>query len=205
MRISIEELKKLRPGDLWMFELFAPFGFHNSQCNQLGRIMDASPGKYLVSPSHRLYKDRDDLLLVRNRQEPRRRYYLDEPGGESALPFSMDVEVMDRRELKEIPKDGDVACLDMDRLAFPLMFRRWEHGDSFFPLGMSQMKKLSDFFVDLKIPVPRKEDTWIMTMGRNIVWVVGLRIDHRFRVTEETTRVLLLRFQPDVGSQSLEK
>ena len=71
------------------------------------------------------------------------------------------------------------------------------YGDYFYPLGMDQIKKLSDYFVDNKIPVPEKERTWIMASGKRIVWIMGQRIDHRFRITDLTHRVLLLRLHSD--------
>ena len=92
-----------------------------------------------------------------------------------------------------------MACLDYDKIQFPLTIRRWHPGDYFYPLGMDQMKKLSDFFVDEKVAVPDKEGSWILASGKKIVWIMGRRIDHRFRITEDTQRVLLLRLQPDVG------
>jgi tRNA(Ile)-lysidine synthase len=89
------------------------------------------------------------------------------------------------------------ACLDLDLIQFPLTLRHWLHGDYFFPLGMEQMKKVSDFFVDNKVAVPEKERTWILASGRKIVWIVGHRIDHRFRLTERTEKVLVLSVQAD--------
>jgi tRNA(Ile)-lysidine synthase len=138
------------------------------------------------------------LILVELTGKTFDRYYLDSPENLSSLPFPMDVEVMDRSELEEIPSDRLVACVDLDEILFPLTIRRWTHGDYFYPLGMNQMKKLSDFFVDNKIPVPEKESTWILASGKNIVWIIGQRIDHRYRITEKTMKVLLLRFQPDI-------
>jgi tRNA(Ile)-lysidine synthase len=111
----------------------------------------------------------------------------------------MDVEVMERGSLKEIPREKRIACLDYDLIDFPLTIRHWQHGDYFFPLGMDQMKKLSDFFVDEKVPVPEKERTWILASGKKIVWVMGKRIDHRFRITDDTQKVLVLRLQTDVA------
>ncbi|MCK4749830.1 MAG: tRNA lysidine(34) synthetase TilS, partial [Bacteroidales bacterium] len=96
-------------------------------------------------------------------------------------------------------------CLDYDEILFPLTIRHWLHGDYFYPLGMDQIKKLSDFFVDEKIPVPEKERMWIIASGKKIVWIMGHRIDNRFRITERTTRVLMLRFQTDVAAQHVEE
>jgi tRNA(Ile)-lysidine synthase len=64
---------------------------------------------------------------------------------------------------------------------------------------MDQIKKLSDFFVDEKIPVPIKERTWILANGKKIVWIMGQRIDNRFRIKDSTRKVLFLRLHSDVA------
>jgi len=196
--IEIEQLKLLSPLSTWLYELFSPYGFTRSQCEGIEKIMDAEPGRRSISTTHQLFKDRDKLILVELGQSAFERYYLDSPEKHSSLPFPMDIEVLERSELEKIPDDQNIACLDCDEILFPLTIRHWQHGDYFFPLGMDQSKKLSDFFVDNKIPVPEKQQTWIMASGKKIVWIMGHRIDHRFRITEKTTRILILRFQANV-------
>lgn len=198
--IDTERLRTLTPLRTWLFELFSPYGFTRSQCEGIRRIMDAGPGRQSISTTHRLFKDRDQMILVPSDSESFERYYLDNPEKHSSLPFPMDMEVLERSELVSIPDDPMTACLDLDEIQFPLTIRRWMHGDYFCPLGMEQIKKLSDFFVDEKVPVPEKERTWIMASGKKIVWIMGHRIDHRFRITPSTSRVLRLRFQPDITS-----
>lgn len=200
MRVEIVRLKSLAPRSTWLYELFSPFGFTRLQCEGIERIMDAKPGRRSLSTSHQLFKDRDHLILVPATPKQYDRYYLDSPENPSLLPFPMDVEVVDRIDLDTIPADPMIACLDQDELHYPLIIRHWQHGDYFYPLGMDQMKKLSDFFVDSKVPVPQKERTWILASGKKIVWIMGYRIDHRFRITEKTRKILLLRFQSDVAS-----
>ena len=197
--IDVESLAALHPIKTWLFELFSPYGFSRSQCEGIGLIMDSAPGRRSISPSHQLYKDRGKLILVEQSVDSFDRYYLDGPDKHSALPFPLDMEVMEREELGPIPKDPMTACLDLKELQFPLTIRHWMHGDYFFPLGMKQMKKLSDYFVDNKIPVPEKERTWILASGKKIVWIMGHRIDDRFRITDLTSKVLLLRLHPDVA------
>jgi len=196
--IQIENIKALSPLGTWLYELFSPYGFTRSQCEGMEKIMDAEPGRRSISTTHQLYKDRDKLILVELEKKAFDRYYLDSPEKHSSLPFPMDLEVLHRSELPEIPDDPNIACLDYDEIQFPLTIRHWQHGDYFFPLGMNQVKKLSDFFVDNKIPVPRKQQTWIMASGKKIVWIMGQRIDHRFRITEKTTRIIRLAFQSNV-------
>lgn len=198
--IDTERLRTLTPLRTWLYELFSPYGFTRSQCEGIMKIMDAGPGRQSISTTHRLFKDRDQMILVPSESESFERYYLDDPEKHSSLPFPMDMEVLERSDLESIPDDPMTACLDLDEIQFPLTIRRWMHGDYFFPLGMEQIKKLSDFFVDEKVPVPEKERTWIMASGKKIVWIMGHRIDHRFRITPSTSRVLRLRFQSDIGS-----
>jgi tRNA(Ile)-lysidine synthase len=197
--IHMKKLRSLIPLRTWLYELFSPFGFTRMQCEGIEKIMDAGPGRQSISTTHRLYKDRDQMILVPSGELSFERFYLDDPEKHSALPFPMDMEVLDRSELENIPDDPNTACLDLDEIQFPLIIGRWMHGDYFYPLGMDQIKKLSDFFVDEKVPVPEKESSWIMASGKKIVWIMGYRIDHRFRITASTRRVLRLQFQPDIS------
>lgn len=198
IRIDTGKLMKLEPAGTWLYELFSPFGFSRPQCQDIESFLHADTGKRFISPTHQLFKDRNQLILIKSRPESFERFYLDTPEKHSHLPFSMDVEVVDRNELKRIPHERNIACLDFDEISFPLTIRHWKHGDYFFPLGMNQIKKLSDFFVDEKVPVPLKERTWILATGKKIVWIMGQRIDNRFKIKENTTKVLILRLQADV-------
>ena len=89
-----------------------------------------------------------------------------------------------------IRDDSSLGAFDLDKLVFPLIVRKWQSGDRFYPLGMLHSKKLSDFLIDTKVPVNFKERIQVLVSEGNIVWVVGQRIDNRFKVTEETKNVL---------------
>ena len=79
-----------------------------------------------------------------------------------------------------------MAAVDEDKLVFPLTIRRWQQGDRFCPLGMKQHKKLSDFLIDQKISRLEKESVYVLLSENTIVWVMGHRIDHRYRITAAT-------------------
>ncbi len=81
------------------------------------------------------------------------------------------------------------AYLDFDKLSFPLTLRKWMAGDRFKPLGLSGSKKLSDYLNDIKIKGPAKKEQLVLCSGKEIVWVVGSRIDHRYRVTNSTKTI----------------
>ena len=123
--IDVRKLGELHPLRTWLFELFSPFGFSRSQCEGIEKIMEAGPGSRSISPSHQLYKDREQLILIPSPTDSFDRYYLDGPDKHSALPFSIDMDVIEREELGRIPKDPMCACLDLDEVQFPLIIRHW--------------------------------------------------------------------------------
>jgi tRNA(Ile)-lysidine synthase len=78
---------------------------------------------------------------------------------------------------------------------FPLQLRKWKEGDWFCPLGMNKKKLISDFLIDQKVPLNLKKEVNLLTSNGSIVWVMGMRIDDRFKVTDKTERVILLRIE----------
>lgn len=191
--ISVDALKDLHPLSTWIYELFSAYGFSKDQCSGIEMILNSDSGRQCISTTHRLYKDRDKLLLFDVEENSFDRYYIDAPGSSASLPFAMDIDQLSREEAGEIPDSPSIAFLDYEKLKFPLTVRKWQHGDYFCPLGMDQMKKLSDFFIDAKVPVPVKNRTWILASGKDIVWIMGLRIDNRYRIEKDTKQVLRLR------------
>ena len=103
-------------------------------------------------------------------------------------PIKLEVNEVDIADFRLI-KSANVACLDVDKLQYPLVLRRWKRGDWFIPYGMKGRKKLSDFFADKKMNLIEKERVWLLASGDDIVWIVGHRVDARYAVTEKTKRV----------------
>ena len=92
-----------------------------------------------------------------------------------------------------IIKDLNIAKLDFNKLIFPLKLRKWKKADRFIPLGMTNFKKLSDFFIDQKYSILDKQNQWILCSGKDIVWIVGERIDDRYKVGNNTKKVYIAR------------
>src|SRR5665811_490356 len=92
---------------------------------------------------------------------------------------------------------ASIACLDLDKLKFPLYLRKWKRGDWFMPLGLKGRKKISDFLINQKISLADKEKTWLLVSGEDIVWVIGKRIDNRFRITPKTKKAFVLLAKDD--------
>ena len=87
------------------------------------------------------------------------------------------------------------ACLDANKLQFPLTIRKWQTGDYFQPLGMKGNKKLSDFFIDEKFTLIEKDNTFVMVSGTDIVWVIGHRISDQYKVTQNSNATYLFKIK----------
>lgn len=108
-------------------------------------------------------------------------------------PFRFHSDLLERPESDEPGRNPWIAFLDADRIGLTLQVRGWEDGDRFVPLGMGGRKKLQDFFVDLKVPRDRRDSVPLVVSDDRIVWVVGYRVDERFKVTDSTRRILRVR------------
>jgi tRNA(Ile)-lysidine synthase len=188
--IPVNELVKLHPIDTWAYELLSDFNFTQGVINDIIRSLDGIPGRQFFSSTHRLVKDRGKLLIHPIREENLRKYYIEDPYREISEPINLEMDVIPNSSQFRIPSSSSVACLDFDLLEFPLILRKWETGDYFRPLGMSNMKKLSDFFIDVKLSLPEKENTWILQSGSEIAWIVGLRIDDHFKIRPDSKKIL---------------
>ena len=119
-------------------------------------------------------------------------YVLDGPGTFhlEILGSTLSLEEMKGRAQSGKAISPKTALLDADRLTYPLMIRNLRPGDKFVPLGMKGHKKLKDFYIDLKIPSEDRRRIPILTYQDTPIWVCGLRIDDRFKVTADTKNVL---------------
>ena len=188
--IDIQKLKELEPLQTFLYEFIAEFGFKKEDISNIIPAMDGIPGKMFLSPTHQLLIDRQNILItpVIPTSPGNKEYAVQRDNTALKTPIELTIEVH-KADDYTIPKENRIASLDLDKLSFPLLLRRWQNADAFIPLGMKNRKKLSDFFIDKKFSIFKKERTWVLCSGDDIVWVVGSRIDERYKVTEETQEV----------------
>nr|WP_282189193.1 tRNA lysidine(34) synthetase TilS [Maribellus sp. YY47] len=192
IRISIEKLRTTPFPQLLLLEALSLLHFNPSVIDEVFQSLDAEPGKQFFSPTHRLVKDREFLFVAPLKEQSEQLFYIEESDIELFKPIQLSIEKTGAAGFNII-KSPDVACIDLDTIQFPLLIRKWKQGDYFQPLGMKGMKKVSDFFIDQKIPLHEKENTWLLCSGKKIVWIMGRRLDDRFKVSPETQRILVLR------------
>lgn len=183
--IDVLKLQDLPNTNALLYELLAPFGF--TAWDDISDLLTAQSGKQIFSESHRILKNRKSLLLVENSfVHNEETYTIKESDTGIDTPINLKIEQVD----KTSDYTPSIVYLDLQKLNFPLQLRKWREGDSFYPFGMKGKKKLSKFFKDEKLSLVAKEKTWVLTSGNHIVWIVGMRSDHRFKVENQTKKIL---------------
>lgn len=192
--IPIKKLKLREPLSTICYELFAPYGFTPAQVPHIIDLFHAESGHFMLSPTHRIIKDRDFLIITTLAADETDMIPVDDipatiNAGGHTFRFSYE------KKPATIPTDSNTALIDVTKLEQPLLLRRWRQGDYFYPLGMGmKKKKLSRYFVDQKLPIHEKENIWVLESNKRIVWLAGHRLDERFKLKPSTEKVLKITF-----------
>ena len=191
--ISLDKLKPLLQRKTYLFEFLSEFHFTPKQISDIDESVDAASGKQFFSTTHRLVKDRSEMIITPIEDEIYRKFYIPEGTDRIFEPFHLEIIVIEKTPGFHIPSEPNIACLDYDLLTFPLLVRKWQRGDWFHPLGMKHRKKLSDFLVDQKISIVEKENQWLLLSNEDIVWVINQRIDERYKIGARTKQILMIK------------
>jgi len=193
--VSIDKLLKLKNYKSFIGVFLSGFQFNDTVISDLIKNIGTQPGKMFYSDSHELLLDRSNLILSRRNLEYR----------SCAIAYENEVLVhcdhfnlsfmkneWNRDELN-FDKSNKTAMIDFENLKFPLKIRPWEYGDVFKPLGTNGKKKVSDFLIDAKVNRKDKEKTMVLTSGDDIAWLIGFRIDDRFKINANTKQYLEIK------------
>lgn len=203
VHFSIQELKKLSNPKIYLFELLKEYGF--TAWNDVADLLDSQSGKQVFSKTHRLLKDRDVLILSEIlQQEEIERFEISKNTTEINIPIALKLETVDipfdtknhqNKVLEELIFDDNTTIfVDFDKIEFPLILRKWQKGDFFFPIGLNGKKKVGKFFKDEKLSLNDKENVWLLCSKNDIIWVVEKRLDERFKVTKSTSKILKIKY-----------
>jgi tRNA(Ile)-lysidine synthase len=183
--IDIDNLKDLTHTQALLYELLSPYGF--TAWEDIADLLNAQSGKTIYSFSHRLIKDRNHLILSDiERADDLNEFIIVESDEEVYSPIHLTMEAV-----KSIGnKSKRSIFIDKGKVNYPLKIRTWKEGDSFYPFGMEGKKKLSKLFKDEKLSLLAKEKIRVLLSNDQIVWVVGLRPDDRFKVDDSTKEII---------------
>jgi tRNA(Ile)-lysidine synthase len=198
IRLNIRKLKESGYAETILHELLRSYDFTPETTELIAQRLYTTAGKKFLSPTYRLIKDRDFLILSPlspflkgGSKVISEEFHLEEDQSDFQNEFlHLKAEVLNGNVSSIKDKSSSIAYLDHTKLRFPLTIRRWKQGDSFSPLGMKGKKKLSDFLIDQKIPINEKENTWVLESDHAIAWVIGLRIDNRYKILPSTKKIL---------------
>lgn len=184
-KLNIFEVQKFHNIKAYLYRFLNVYGF--TEWDDVANLLEAQCGKQVFSEKWRLIKDRDYLLLSKREQEDSKSILISELDKRVETPLG--ILLFDEADaILETSKT--IIYIDKLTLKYPLILRKWQEGDVFYPLGMTGKKKLSKYFKDEKYSLLDKENTWLLCSDNDIVWVITKRADNRFRITEKTKNIL---------------
>ncbi|RVU01516.1 tRNA lysidine(34) synthetase TilS [Mucilaginibacter limnophilus] len=191
IHLPIDDIKKLQPQRLLLFTVLKEYSFTESLVDDILASLDAQPGKVFESADYKLVLDRGNFILAKKEKAPLVEVLINEYDIEADIDgYKLNI-LHDNSPL--IVKDNPLAVsVDADKLIYPLTVRTWQQSDFFYPLGMKMKKKLSDFFINQKVPLHKKDNIPLLVNGNgDIVWIGGYRPDERYKVTADTKKVTI--------------
>ncbi|MFA9191574.1 tRNA lysidine(34) synthetase TilS [Flavobacterium sp. FZUC8N2.13] len=188
---DLNQLLKLPNYKSYLYQWLHEFGF--TAWEDVYALVESQSGKQVFSPEYRLLKDREQLILspiideIANAQ-----YFIEKDVREVNIPLNLAFCKADDIS----GASNSIIFVDQDKLVYPLVLKKWEEGDSFQPFGMNgKSKKLSKLFKDEKLSLLEKENCWVLWSENQIVWVIGIRQDERFRIDSSTKNILKIALQ----------
>lgn len=193
--ISISRLLQSPAPRSLLYELIKPYGFTRPVSDAVYASLQKQSGKIFDAPEtdYRIVKDREYLLLTTQKEKNNQSYAV-EATDLLTYPIHLKTHIENVDPSFEILKKKTIACFDYDTLTFPLTLRTWKEGDWFIPFGMQGRKKISDYFSDHKYNRIEKDHKWLLCNGADIIWIVGERIDERYRIKRTTKKALIAQF-----------
>jgi tRNA(Ile)-lysidine synthase len=193
--ITLAGIRQFHSKEILLFYILSTYGFRGDAITNICACVDnAVCGKQFFTSTHCLLIDRV-YLIISPALENTSSYLIDKDTSIHTESFKLHCEIVEKNADYQLLRDKNVGEFDLSKLSFPLILRPCKDGDRFVPLGMKGQKKLSDFFIDIKLPVTEKRRRSVLVSGEDIIWLVGLRPDEQFKISETTTQVLRVRVE----------
>jgi tRNA(Ile)-lysidine synthase len=194
IHIPVLKLLKSEPLRTIIYEIIKEYDFTAHQTDEVVHLLKSESSKYISSSTHKIIKDRKWIIISSNNTRGASNIIIDK--NDKKIVFEngkLEIKELDRSPVS-LSTENSIATLDASDITYPLLLRKWKQGDYFYPLGMPKKKKLGRFFIDQKLSLNEKEKIWVIESNKRIIWIVGKRIDDRFKVTPRTTNVLKISF-----------
>lgn len=190
IHIPVLKLRQSEPLHTIIYEIIKGFNFTSAQTHEVTGLLSSESGKYVQSSTHRIIRNRKWLIIAPAATEEADTILIEE-GNTCIQRADFRLEFSKSGTINYKPQTiKSTAQLDLHQIRFPLILRKWKSGDYFYPLGMMKKKKLSRFFIDQKLSKTEKENAWVLESDKRIIWVIGYRIDERFKVQNKTIEIL---------------
>lgn len=194
--IDIEKLKHLSFSNSLLFEILYSYHFHPDTIEKIHSNLNNLPGAVYFSNTHRLLFDRKYLIISELKDNAEAEYSIEE--NDSIIEFPVRLSITQGVYNGHIHKSKLTAAFDAAKITFPLKIRKWKKADFFVPFGMETRKKISDFFIDNKINRFEKENIWLLLSGNDIIWVIGHRIDNRYKLNGDSKNIIEFNLLADI-------
>ncbi len=196
IHIPILKLKKAQPLNTIIWEICKDFNFSSHQVIEIIKLLDATNGSAIQSSSHQILNNRKWLIISTIANKNNAHFLIDTNCKKIEFENGqLYFEKLDYQTNFKISEHQNCITIDAKNISYPLLLRKWKTGDYFYPLGMAKKQKLSRFFINQKISNLQKEKVWVVESNQKIVWVVGLRIDDRFKIIASTKNILKITYE----------
>ena len=192
IHIPVLKLLKTKALQTVIYEIIKDAGFTAMQVSEVEKLLQSDSGKYIKSASHVILLNRKWLIISPNISSTQFTNIIVEENANNILFEEGTLQIYPSAKPEKFVGEASTVFIDAVNLAYPLMLRKWKTGDYFYPLGMTKKKKLSRFFIDQKLSLLQKEKCWVLESDKKIVWVIGYRIDERFKITSCSKQIVKL-------------
>ncbi|MBT0811142.1 tRNA lysidine(34) synthetase TilS [Litoribacter ruber] len=191
-KLSIPDLLKIPGFKSVLFYWLRDFGFNYFQVEDLAQaIRNRNTGGSFHSSQAVLNIDREFLILGKKRESSKESQLI--AASDQGFEINGEMFEMSLTPFTQLDTRPSSGMFDLDKVEFPLELRNWREGERFRPLGMKNFKKISDFLIDLKVPLIYKSQVKVLCSRGEVMWVVGYRVDDRYKVEKGSKTVLHIK------------
>lgn len=190
IHFNLKKLLQMPNYGAYLYQWLKQFEF--TAWDDIYALANAQSGKQVFSEHYVLLKNRDFLILsARIDEQEYEVFYIEK--NQKEVKFPLNLAFCNVSDISNA--NANCIFVDEDKLQFPLVIRKWEEGDYFYPFGMKGKKKISKYFKDEKLSLIDKSNQWILCSDKRIVWIIGKRQDERFKIETNTTNILKITLQ----------